>query len=230
MSHKPKAAKMSGFTLIELLVVIAIIAVLAALLLPVLSRVKASAKSAVCKSNLKQIGLALHFYVCDFAVYPLWLYEANNPTNDIWWGDFLTPYLGREMPFCPGYGGYGYNRYGTDLQGNLSLGLGGLTNVPLPESRVMVPSELIASTHSGGWGNSPVGFGWPGLVGGYGRFSHQGGENAEFCDGHVESEKSEHIPQYQAGANYPPRFKPDEQRSRRWNNDNQPHPETWPQR
>lgn len=55
----------AAFTLIELLVVIVIIAILAALLLPVLSRAKMAAQSAVCKNNLKQLGLCLHLYVAD---------------------------------------------------------------------------------------------------------------------------------------------------------------------
>src|SRR6266571_7115543 len=59
-----------GFTLVELLVVIAVIAILAALLLPALSRAKSSAKSAACKSNLRQQGLALIMYVDDYGKYP----------------------------------------------------------------------------------------------------------------------------------------------------------------
>ncbi|HLO99312.1 MAG TPA: prepilin-type N-terminal cleavage/methylation domain-containing protein [Fimbriimonas sp.] len=55
----------AGFTLIELLVVIAIIAILAAILFPVFSAAKASAKRAACLSNMKQIGTSMALYMGD---------------------------------------------------------------------------------------------------------------------------------------------------------------------
>ncbi len=54
-----------AFTLIELLVVISIIAILAAILFPVFAQAKASAKQAVCLSNMRQIGMATKLYLGD---------------------------------------------------------------------------------------------------------------------------------------------------------------------
>jgi len=55
-----------AFTLIELLVVIAIIAILAAILFPVFAQARATARKAVCLSNLKQMGLAHIMYTNDY--------------------------------------------------------------------------------------------------------------------------------------------------------------------
>lgn len=54
-----------AFTLIELLVVIAIIGLLAALLLPALVKANHSGRRAVCISNLRQVGFAIHAYAED---------------------------------------------------------------------------------------------------------------------------------------------------------------------
>ncbi len=60
MQHK------RAFTLIELLVVIAIIAILAAILFPVFSQARESARVSSCLSNMKQIGLAIRMYTQDY--------------------------------------------------------------------------------------------------------------------------------------------------------------------
>lgn len=57
-----RSARRKAFTLIEILVVVAIIALLVAVLLPALSRARALARSSMCLSNLRQIGLAVHEY------------------------------------------------------------------------------------------------------------------------------------------------------------------------
>ncbi|RRJ97253.1 DUF1559 domain-containing protein [Opitutaceae bacterium TAV4] len=51
-----------AFTLIELLTVIAIIGILAAIIVPTVGRVRQSARSAQCISNLRQIGMAITLY------------------------------------------------------------------------------------------------------------------------------------------------------------------------
>lgn len=58
-------SKLRGFTLIELLVCIAIIAILAAILIPAISRVRSSANSVKCVSNLRQVGVSMHMFVTE---------------------------------------------------------------------------------------------------------------------------------------------------------------------
>jgi prepilin-type N-terminal cleavage/methylation domain-containing protein/prepilin-type processing-associated H-X9-DG protein len=66
-----------GFTLIELLVVIAIIAVLVALLLPAVQQAREAARRSQCKSNLKQLGLALQNYHEQFNAFPISYFDTS---------------------------------------------------------------------------------------------------------------------------------------------------------
>ena len=105
-----------GFTLIELLVVIAIIAVLLAILMPAMRKIKETAKETACKSNLRNVGLAMLIYLDDYdRKLPhtrdsngfLW-YEADGITlrkpgsSGTYWGIYYKQYLKETKIFgCP---------------------------------------------------------------------------------------------------------------------------------
>ena len=55
--------RLRGFTLIELLVVISIMSLLMAILLPALTSAKKSAQTAMCLSNVKQLGVGSRVYL-----------------------------------------------------------------------------------------------------------------------------------------------------------------------
>ena len=66
------APRVIGFTLIELLVVVSIIALIVAILLPALGKARLTAQSMLCKSNERQLGIALAVYAQDHNdFYPL---------------------------------------------------------------------------------------------------------------------------------------------------------------
>ena len=105
-----------GFTLIELLVVIAIIAVLLSLLFPAMRKVKEVARENICRSHLKNVGLALEMYLSDFertlpprqsANQFLW-YQSDGRTyrkagsSGSYWGLWYKEYIKEPKIFgCP---------------------------------------------------------------------------------------------------------------------------------
>jgi prepilin-type N-terminal cleavage/methylation domain-containing protein/prepilin-type processing-associated H-X9-DG protein len=237
--------RLSAFTLIELLVVIAIIAILAALLLPVLSRAKGAGQSAACKSNLRQIGIALSLYVGDSHKYPLAASgDSPNPGALTLWDGKLLPLVSnnRDLFTCPanrlapkwtntvGYPtpnhSYGYNIVGSGRypSSGPSLGLDGGSDFGsratyLAENQVKIPSDMIAVTDvtpKPGGADHDLDDIFPiNLLAELAPGRHNLGANAVFCDGHVEFAKLTFWLQKSARAR------------QRWNNDNQPHPETW---
>jgi prepilin-type N-terminal cleavage/methylation domain-containing protein/prepilin-type processing-associated H-X9-DG protein len=58
-------AKARAFTLIELLATIAVIGTLASLLLPALAHAKEQARATSCRSNLRQLAMAIQMYLAD---------------------------------------------------------------------------------------------------------------------------------------------------------------------
>ncbi len=108
MTTRKKMAK--GFTLIELLVVIAIIAVLVAMLLPALQTAREQARTVVCQSQLRQLGVGFRYYAemyNDFIVsHSL---SAGQPAPKCYWVwyDYLETHFagfqarGGKLTLCP---------------------------------------------------------------------------------------------------------------------------------
>ncbi len=83
-----------AFSLVELLVVIAVIAILVSLLLPAVQAARGSARAAQCKSNLRQIGLALHHYHDVHGGFPpAFLGDVVGWRPSWTWTTFLLPQL-----------------------------------------------------------------------------------------------------------------------------------------
>jgi prepilin-type processing-associated H-X9-DG protein len=88
-------------TLVELLVVVAIIGVLVALLLPAVQAARAAARTAQCKNNMRQIGLAvLQFCDTHKGQFPDWAHTGTGSTS---WIYTLADHMEKvdEIRLCP---------------------------------------------------------------------------------------------------------------------------------
>ena len=164
-SSARRASPRRGFTLIELLVVIAIIAVLIALLLPAVQQAREAARRTQCRSNLKQIGLALHNYHEVYKTLPPQSVYSGQDTAPIHsatnqagygWATFILPQLDQSSLFNQ------LNVNGLELHLLLQQpGLRPLTQTVLPVYRC--PSDTAPDTNTQRtfsnalYGSTPVG-------------------------------------------------------------------------
>ena len=124
---RPRAA----FTLIELLTVVAIIGILAAILFPLVGSARRAASNAVCKSNLRQWGVALLLYSNDNKQRNI-PYEGSDdylafggggvgsPANATAWFNVLPPYVGQRSlkDMSTGFGGLSVTQRKTYFRDN----------------------------------------------------------------------------------------------------------------
>lgn len=234
--------------MVELLVTIAIIALLAALLLPTLGGAKTSALSTACKSNLRQMGVALLTYTHDNKYYPPQEYRDTSVSSFVTygWTASLLPYLssntvvfrcaarekefawskerssdGHDFPFNIGKNtvfSYGYNGWGAGNSGGYGLSLSSGARVSV--DRVVNPSDMIAVGDSNGNGV------WDGDIGFF-RLSATSSPIFPPGNPHKNGANILFCDGHVEWARQSKWIALTDSAARRWNNDNKPHREIW---
>lgn len=182
-----------GFTLIELLVVIAIIAILAAILFPVFSRARESARRSSCLNNEKQIGLAFMQYSQDYKeTFPASIVPVGNQYFP--WDTLILPYTKSTKIYrCPSDGvkraagtekrSYAHNDQMARMTGQWTGRGIKLGSVPSPAAYVLMTEWHVAGNVVGAT-NNQTDYEPPPAD----HYHHNFGEgnNFLFYDGHVE--------------------------------------------
>lgn len=164
MSHQHCASNArthTAFTLIELLVVVSIIGLLVSILLPSLAHARLLARSTVCKSNLKQLGLGMTLYREEEGNYPAhqWYVGDAADTRIRWFNAMADIVAGYKVQGCPQVSnwevgrnnsyGYNYKYIGSTRDNNIG------PTAPFerfPVRSVENPTETIAFGDSDGTG------------------------------------------------------------------------------
>lgn len=206
-----------AFTLIELLVVVAIIITLVAILLPSLGNARKQAKSAVCQSNIRQMGIACRLYAEENYLY--WPAHTTWSTDGLLWYDRLRPYIPNDASrmktvslTCPEFLEVRSGAATLDAKGNsvrtgyhFNANLGYRSSAPAGYCRITsftnaegrIPftwDDVQTQNVEGGW---PADYSY--WAGSWYQFSYRHTSNTlnlGMVDGHVETVKQPVTPRY----------------------------------
>lgn len=142
--------KKRAFTLIELLVVIAIIAILAAILFPVFSRAKESAKKTTSIAQMRQLAAAVMMYASDYDDHFVPASNRPFPANPshpdpFVWTEVIGPYVKNlDILIAPGSDGVASTNWATRRQ--QSVGYSDATGVDSDPAFAGVPGNAAPGT------------------------------------------------------------------------------------
>lgn len=203
----------NGFTLIELLTVIAIIGVLAAILIPVVGKVRASARSAECLSNLRQLYIGYMGYVMDNRgrVPRAYYRDENGNTHD--WMELYSqglPMDQKSVSGCnvqrankmdrwladPWYAPRAATMRTYSVNNGLNTRSSGGTPMEHALSSFEAPARSLLATDGNNTDQGGNAIYYNAIIGPTKRpeFVHGGRTNAVFLDGHVAALREDEVP------------------------------------